>query len=184
MGFLMQGRKLQTRQLTACALLAALTAVCSQITVPLPGGVPLSLSLAAVYLCGLLLPPAWALAAQLVYLLFGAFGLPVYAGFTSGLGVLFGPTGGYLFIYPLMALCVSLGVRRWGVRPLPAAGSMGAALLLCYGAGTAWFMAVTQTPLPAALLACVVPFVPADLLKIALATLVGCRLPKACRAGD
>lgn len=173
--------KMRTKQLTACALLAALTAVCAQITIPLPGGVPLSLSLAAVYLCGLLLPPAWALAAQFVYLLLGSFGLPVFAGFSSGLGVLFGPTGGYLFVYPLMSLCVSLGCGRWGVRVLPAAGSMGAALLLCYGAGTAWFMAVTKTPLPAALAACVLPFVPADLLKIALATLVGCRLPKACR---
>lgn len=168
--------KISTRDMTACALLAALTAVCSQITVPLPGGVPLTLSLVAVYLSGALLAPAWAAASQLVYLLLGAFGLPVYAGFSSGLGVLFGPTGGYLFVYPLMALCVSLGVARWGHRGLPTAGAMGAALLLCYGAGTAWFMAAAHTGLGAALAACVLPFVPADLLKIALAALVGCRV--------
>ena len=105
--------KHQTKAMTLCALFAALTAVCAQISIPLPGGVPLSLSVAAVYLTGLLLAPGWAAASQVVYLLLGAFGMPVYAGFSSGMGVLFGPTGGYLFVYPLMALAVSLGVRRW-----------------------------------------------------------------------
>ena len=125
--------KHQTKAMTLCALFAALTAVCAQISIPLPGGVPLSLSVAAVYSTGLLLAPGWAAASQVVYLLLGAFGMPVYAGFSSGMGVLFGPTGGYLFVYPLMALAVSLGVRRWGKGWAPAAGSMsgGSGAVLC-----------------------------------------------------
>lgn len=167
---------MKTKQLTACAMLAALTAICAQISIPLPGGVPLTLSLVAVYLCGVFLSPVWAFSAQLVYLLLGAFGLPVYAGFGSGLVALFGPTGGYLLAYPLMALLVALGRKYWGSKPLALAGTMALALLLCYSGGTLWFMASTKTPLWGALTACVIPFVPVDLLKIGLATLVGARL--------
>lgn len=168
--------KHQTKAMTLCALFAALTAVCAQISIPLPGGVPLSLSVAAVYLTGLQLAPGWAAASQVVYLLLGAFGMPVYAGFSSGMGVLFGPTGGYLFVYPLMALAVSLGVRRWGKGWAPAAGSMLAALALCYVAGTLWYAAVGGVTLWQAAAVCVLPFVPVDLVKIPLAIAVGSRL--------
>ena len=85
----------KTKKLTTCALMATLMAVCSQIAIPLPGRVPLTLSLVGVYLTGIFLEPGWALASQCVYLALGLCGLPVYAGFSSGAGVLFGLTGGY-----------------------------------------------------------------------------------------
>ena len=85
-----------TARLTASALLCALCAVLSQIQIPLPP-VPLSLSLLAVYLSGALLGPRWGSAAVGCYVALGAVGVPVYAGFASGAGVLFGPTGGFLF---------------------------------------------------------------------------------------
>ena len=56
----------KTKKLTTCALMAALMAVCSQIAIPLPGGVPLTLSLVGVYLTGIFLEPGWALASQCV----------------------------------------------------------------------------------------------------------------------
>ena len=96
------------------------------IAIPLPGGVPLTLSLVGVYLTGIFLEPGWALASQCVYLALGLCGLPVYAGFASGAGVLFGLTGGFLFIFPVMAWVTSLSCRRFrGIippahRPLPA----------------------------------------------------------------
>lgn len=168
--------RMKTKELTLCALMAAATAVCAQISIPLPGGVPLTLSVAAVFLSGALLGPGLAFVSQLVYLLLGAFGLPVFAGFSSGLGILLGPTGGYLLVYPLMAAAVALGRRFWGGKLPALAGSMLIALLLCYAGGTAWFMAVAQKGLAASLAACVFPFVPVDLCKIALASAVGSRL--------
>ena len=156
--------------------MAAVTAVCAQISIPLPGGVPLTLSVAAVYLSGAFLGPGLAFASQLVYLLLGAFGLPVFAGFSGSLGVLLGSTGGYLLVYPLMAAAVALGRRLWGGKLPSLAASMLIALLLCYAGGTAWFMAVTQKSLAVSLAACVFPFVPVDLCKIALASAVGSRL--------
>lgn len=167
---------MKTKNLAFCALMAAVTAVCAQISIPLPGGVPLTLSVAAVYLSGAFLGPGLAFASQLVYLLLGAFGLPVFAGFSGSLGVLLGSTGGYLLVYPLMAAAVALGRRLWGGKLPSLAASMLIALLLCYAGGTAWFMAVTQKSLAVSLAACVFPFVPVDLCKIALASAVGSRL--------
>ncbi|MCI8934617.1 MAG: biotin transporter BioY [Clostridiaceae bacterium] len=168
--------RMKTKNLAFCALMAAVTAVCAQISIPLPGGMPLTLSVAAVYLSGAFLGPGLAFASQLVYLLLGAFGLPVFAGFSGSLGVLLGSTGGYLLVYPLMAAAVALGRRLWGGKLPSLAASMLIALLLCYAGGTAWFMAVTQKSLAVSLAACVFPFVPVDLCKIALASAVGSRL--------
>ena len=168
--------RMKTKNLAFCALMAAVTAVCAQISIPLPGGVPLTLSVAAVYLSGAFLGPGLAFASQLIYLLLGAFGLPVFAGFSGSLGVLLGSTGGYLLVYPLMAAAVALGRRLWGGKLLSLAASMLIALLLCYAGGTAWFMAVTQKSLAVSLAACVFTFVPVDLCKIALASAVGSRL--------
>lgn len=168
--------RMKTKNLAFCALMAAVTAVCAQISIPLPGGVPLTLSVAAVYLSGAFLGPGLAFASQLVYLLLGAFGLPVFAGFSGSLGVLLGSTGGYLLVYPLMAAAVALGRRLWGGKLPSLAASMLIALLLCYAGGTAWFMAVMQKSLAVSLAACVFPFVPVDLCKIALASAVGSRL--------
>ena len=168
--------RMKTKNLAFCALMAAVTAVCAQISIPLPGGVPVTLSVAAVYLSGAFLGPGLAFASQLVYLLLGAFGLPVFAGFSGSLGVLLGSTGGYLLVYPLMAAAVALGRRLWGGKLPSLAASMLIALLLCYAGGTAWFMAVTQKSLAVSLAACVFPFVPVDLCKIALASAVGSRL--------
>ena len=168
--------RMKTKNLAFCALMAAVTAVCAQISIPLPGGVPLTLSVAAVYLSGAFLGPGLAFASQLIYLLLGAFGLPVFAGFSGSLGILLGSTGGYLLVYPLMAAAVALGRRLWGGKLPSLAASMLIALLLCYAGGTAWFMAVTQKSLAVSLAACVFPFVPVDLCKIALASAVGSRL--------
>lgn len=170
-------------RLTHSALLAAATAVCAQIAVPLPGGVPLTLSLVAVYLAGALLEPLPAFLSQLCYLLMGFCGIPVFAGFAAGPKVLFGVTGGFLLAYPIMALLVSLAVHRFGGKRFPLLLSMTVALLLCYLLGCLWFMAQLHRGWEAALTACVLPFVPVDLLKIVLSALVAHRLIPLLRPG-
>ena len=72
---------MKTRQLCYTALFAALTAVCSQIAIPTPWQIPISLATLAVFLSGALLGAKWGTAAQLVYLLLGMVGAPVFAGF-------------------------------------------------------------------------------------------------------
>jgi biotin transport system substrate-specific component len=154
--------------------MTAITCVLSPIAVPLPfSPVPVSLGTFAMFLCGGLLSPGAAVMTQIVYLLLGAIGLPVFTGFQGGVGKLLGPTGGYLFSYPLMVLLISYTVG-WGaklktpaLRPVVYAGGMAAAMLVCYALGTVWFCYQQQTTVGAALAACVVPFLLPDALKIA-----------------
>ena len=172
----------QAIDLAYVAVCATLMAVCSWISIP--ATVPFTLQTFAVF-CSLgLLGGRRGTAAILVYLLLGALGVPVFAGFSGGIGILFGTTGGYLLGFILMGLVYWLGERlsmdSRNIRII----SMILGLLLCYAFGTAWFMFVyaRQTgaiALGTALAWCVVPFLLPDLVKMALALLLSGRLRKA-----
>lgn len=163
--------KTRTRNMILGAMMTALTAILSQIQIPI-GLVPVSLATFAVFLSGALLGPQYGALSQLAYLLLGAAGIPVFAGFTAGLSRLIGPTGGYIFGYVLMAWLVGLlsrgGKAHYGRLIL----SMVAGEALLLTVGTAYFMMITGNNLAAALSTCVVPFLPGDAAKIALAALV------------
>ena len=174
-------RSKTTQLLTLSALLCALLAVLSQIQIPLPP-VPISLSLLAVHLCGALLGTRWGAAAVGCYVLLGAVGVPVYAGFAGGVSVLFGPTGGFLFGYILCAMIVGLLTKKLGFARRNLMLSMTAGTLVCYGMGMAWFSLTAGTSLSASFSACVLPFIPGDLIKIALAAVLSLRLQKPLRS--
>ncbi len=88
--------------MTRVALMAAVTAVAAQIAVPIPP-VPFTLQVLAVILSGLLLGPRYGALAQAIYVLVGAVGVPVFAEFSGCMGVVLGPSGGYLVSYPIAA---------------------------------------------------------------------------------
>ena len=160
-----------TRQLTLTAMLTALLCILGPLTLPL-GPVPLSLTTAALMGMALLLGPARAALCCTVYLLMGLVGLPVFSGFTGGMGVLLGPTGGFLLGYlPLTALCGVLcrGTESRGLHAL--AFLLGTALL--YLAGAAWYCRQSGAEASAALAVCVLPFLPGDVLKILTVALGG-----------
>ncbi len=166
------------RKLTLCALFTALTAVCSQVAVPMPWGVPVNLALLAVYLAGALLGPVWGAASQGVYLLLALFGVPVLAELSGGPAAVLGLTGGYVIGYLLAALLTgALAGHSAAFARLCAA--MAAGCLGCYALGTAWFMAVSGTGLWRSLALCVLPYLPGDAVKIALAALAVRRLRRA-----
>lgn len=164
-------RKIATKDLVLTALFAALTAVLAQIQLPI-GPVPFNLAVFGAFLAGMLLAPAWAAASMGVYMLLGAVGIPVFAGFMGGPAVLLGKTGGYVIGYIFIALATALAVKRSGKLPVIGA-AMLAGLLVCYGFGTAWFMAVTGADLVSALGWCVLPFIVPDVCKGVLACVLG-----------
>ncbi len=168
------------RTMTRTALMAAVTAVSSQIAIPL-FPVPFTLQVFAVVLTGLLLGPRHGALAMAIYLLVGAVGVPVFAGFKGGLGIIFGPTGGYLVSYPLAAAIAGLAahavanaaartLRRRALTLSVIAGT--AALLVIYAVGMTWLVIVAQLPMLVALAQGVLPFVAFDLVKVGLAALV------------
>ena len=174
-------RSTLTRQLVLAALFAALTAVCSQIQIPLPM-IPINLALFAVHLCGALLGAKWGALSMAVYALLGAVGVPVFAGFGSGPAVLFGKTGGYIIGYILCAAIVGLLSRRLGFTFLKLCLSMVIGVAVCYVFGTAWFMVISGLNLATSLSYCVLPFLPGDAVKILLAAFLALRLRKPLQA--
>lgn len=179
-------KRLSVRDMAFIALFAALTAVCSGLTIALPGTVPFTMQTFAVFAAVAMLGGLRATLCVLVYLLLGAIGLPVFSGFQGGLGVLLGKTGGYLVGFLAIGLTLWCFERLFGRSKwvLPAALIVG--LLLCYAFGTAWFLAVYTRQsgavgLGAVLGWCVWPFVVPDLIKMSLALLLAQRLKKHVR---
>lgn len=158
---------MKIRSITLVAMFAAVTAVCSQISIPIPfSQVPFSMGIFAVLLTGALLPKYQALAAQLVYLLIGAVGIPVYAQFTGGLSILAGPTGGYLVAYPIMAFFIAFVCEKFQTHIYPASLiATLVSLLICYLFGSGWLAIQSGTSFGAALLAGAAPFAVFDIIK-------------------
>ena len=170
-------RRTATRSLVLCALMAALTAICSQIQIPLPM-VPINLALFAVHLSGALLGWKYGALSMVVYALLGVIGVPVFAGFGSGPAVLFGKTGGYILGYILCALIVGALSRKFAFNFKTLCLSMVLGVAVCYTFGTIWFMAVTGLNLATSMSYCVIPFLPGDAVKILLAAFLALRLRK------
>jgi biotin transport system substrate-specific component len=157
------------------ALMAALTAVGAQISIPLPFTlVPFTLQVPMVVLAGLLLGVRHGALSQVVYLMLGAIGLPVFAGFTGGLGILLGPTGGYLVSYPFAAAVAGLAAGAVARGRAVASGTAFGllALLIIYALGAAWLAVQAGLTPGAALATGVLPFVPFDVVKVVLAALL------------
>lgn len=95
--------KLTVREICAISMFAAVISVLSLLQIPTPSGVPFTFQTFAIVLCGCILGPEKAVITSGLYILLGSFGLPVFSGMKAGVGVLFGPTGGYLFGFLFLA---------------------------------------------------------------------------------
>ena len=164
-----------TVKLTVCAMFTALTAICSWIQITLPfTPVPVNLATGPVY--GTL--------SQIVYVLLGAVGAPVFSGGAAGFGIIAGPTGGYIIGYVILsAVCgfashthMPNGSAKPSVMRLAAAMTLGNILL--YAVGTAWFIYVTANSFAPSLMMCVVPYLPGDALKMIAGIAIIKRLPR------
>ncbi|MGE5586753.1 MAG: biotin transporter BioY [Clostridia bacterium] len=181
-------RRTSTGSLTRVAFFAALTSVLAFISIPLPfSPVPVTAQSFGAMLAGLLLDPGEAASSQVLYVLLGVAGMPVFAGNSSGLGVLTGPTGGYLWGFVAGAYVIALLTRRGtNVKPPGTAFSILASVvggvIVVYVLGVLQLSIVTRLPLGKAIVAGALPFIPGDLLKACAAGLAGSRLRRALRA--
>ena len=175
----MNGIKQKTRDMAYIALFVVVMAVCAWITVP--SVVPFTLQTLGVFLAVGILGGKRGTIAVAVYLLMGAVGLPVFSGFTGGIGQFFQITGGYLLGFLLCAAVCWAMEAAFGQKPLILACSMTLGLIVCYAFGTAWYMFLyAQTSgamgIGTMLVSCVYHFVLPDVAKIALALLLCRRL--------
>ncbi len=173
--------KMDAKTLAQCALCTALIAICSWISIP--ATVPFTMQTFAVFLTCDLMGYA-AIWPVLLYLLLGAMGLPVFAGFSGGMASLLGPTGGYLIGFVAIALLMMAWKKAMGSKWVIVSMVLG--LAVCYLFGTVWFVRVyanngNAVTFMTALGWCVFPYIIPDLLKIALARLIGSRVKTALK---
>ena len=176
--------KMRTVDMAYIAMFAVVMAVCAWISIP--AAVPFTLQTLGVFLAVGMLGGKRGTLAVLIYLLLGAVGMPVFAGFNGGLGYMLGSTGGYIVGFLLSALTMwgfeaALGRKTWVL-----AVSMVLGLAVCYAFGTAWFMVVyARNSGPIGLMTalgwCVIPYIVPDLVKIALALVLQKVLSQAIR---
>ena len=176
-----------TRNLVLCAMCAAITCILAPLSIPLAGGVLVSLATFAVMLSGVLLGGPLGALSQLIYVLLAAVGLPVLAGWTGGLGIVLGMTGGYIIGYIPCAWLTGLIYKKYGetakkpVKILFMILGMTAGNIVLYVIGTAWFMFITEMTLEASLAACVIPFIPGNIIKMAAVIIIGLPVENAIR---
>lgn len=169
--------KSSVKSYVVCALCVAIICVLAPIAVPV-GPVPISLATFAVMFTGFLLGAKWGTAATVIYLILGAVGVPVFAGYSAGFARIAGPTGGYLIGYIALAFLCGIVYDRFGrnYRGAKRYFSMIAAVvigtIILYAIGTAWFCIQSGTGLVAALGMCVIPFLPGDAVKSAAAIIL------------
>ncbi len=149
-------------------IMAALITVGAYIAIPI-GPVPVVLQNLFVMLAGLLLGGRWGFVSVTVYLLAGAVGLPVFAGGTGGLGKFVGPTGGYLVGFAAAAFVIGSISERGKGRILIDVVAMLTGTIIIYAFGVSWLKIATGMSTAQALVAGMVPFLPGDALKIAVA---------------
>lgn len=160
---------MKVKDLVYIAIFTSIICVMSLISIPTT--VPFTLQTLAVFLCMFMLKPIDSLISVLLYIVIGLIGVPVFAGFKSGVGVLAGPTGGYILGFILMTL-VPLIIRKKIIAAI-------VGLFICYLFGSIWFLIFNQsniTSLWKVLTICVLPFIIPDGIKMTLAYIVSLRL--------
>lgn len=160
-----------TRNIVLTGMFAAVIAVMSQLSIPMPSGVPITIQMFAIALCGIVLGWRLGSTAVLVYVLIGALGAPVFANFGAGLGTVFGKTGGFIIGYPFMALLCGFTEKvkpYWQKLLFCIAG-----LLICHLCGTLQYMLLTGLSFSAAALLMSLPYLLKDGLLVAAAIAVG-----------
>lgn len=167
----------ELRMMVFASLFAALTAAGAYIHIPVPfSPVPITLQVFFVLLAGSMLKSKWGSLSMIVYTLLGIAGLPVFAGGSSGIGVLFGPTGGYIFGFILAAYIIGKLSEKAEktVRPSLLANSinMSVGVLAIYLCGVLQLMMVAKLGLGAALALGVIPFLPGEVIKTAVAAYI------------
>ncbi len=175
-------KKTGIREITYAGVFAAIIAVLSQISIPLPSGVPVTLQTFAVAIAGALLGWKLGLLAVVVYLILGCVGVPVFAGFIGGAQVMVGMTGGFLWGFLCMVVLCGIGAGRKNKVIGYALGLLG--LLSCHLLGVIQFSVVAQMSFGESVLLVSVPYLIKDVISVILGFVFGGMIRKRLRKAD
>lgn len=165
--------------MTLTGLMSAIICIMAPFSVILPiSPVPISLCTLAIYFAAMVLGMKQGLLSVLLYILLGLAGLPVFSGFTGGIGRLLGPTGGYILGYLFLALICGFFADKWPRRFFPNFVGMLLGTAACYAIGTLWLACQSNISITAAFGSTVLPFLPGDLVKLLMAIFIGRQVRK------
>lgn len=172
---------LSTKELVITAMFAAVLAVISQISIPMPTGVPITIQVFGIALIGVILGWRLGFLATLVYILLGSVGLPIFANFRGGFSVLLEFTGGYIWTWPFMVLLC-------GVRPKTSNKNLNMFLILVsallglavneIGGGLQWAALAGDMSIRGVFTYAIVAFIPKDIILTILAVILGIQMRK------
>ena len=163
-------QSISTKKIVLTGMFAAVLAVMSQLSIPMPSGVPITLQTFGVALTAYVLGWKLGVAATAVYILVGAVGAPVFSNFQGGFPVLVGMTGGFIWGFLLMVLLCGFGVAQKN-KALTALFSI-AGLVVCHFLGVLQFMAVSGRGFAESALLVSVPYLVKDVVSIGVAYFV------------
>lgn len=165
------------KSMTYISIMSIIIAVCAWLTIP--SAVPFTMQTFGIFFALLYLGGKRGTLAILLYLLLGAVGLPLFSGFSGGIGHLFGLTGGYISGFVLTGIIYTVFEHIFGKSKKISVLSLVLGLLACYIFGTIWFFIYKgNVSFLYALTICVFPFIIPDLLKLSLAVIVSEKLKK------
>jgi biotin transport system substrate-specific component len=167
------------KNIVLISLFTAIIAACSLITLPFP--VPFTLQTLGIFSALLILGGKNGTIAISIYIAVGLVGIPVFSGFSAGIGHLMGATGGYVIGFLLTALSYWLITAIFGDKTVTKVCGLALGLILCYTAGVIWYTTVylrdtSLSALISALTIGVVPFIIPDIIKLTVAILIDRKL--------
>lgn len=168
--------KNSVRNLCTVSIFTALMCIIAPLSVPI-GPVPITLATLMVYLISALFPVKLAPLIISLYVALGALGLPVFSSFSSGLTILLGPTGGFIFSYIVASVLESLLIGAFKEKKWMYPIVMVLVTVVIYAMGSAWFMYYMKGAysFQKTMMVCVVPFLLGDSIKIGIASVLSIR---------
>lgn len=162
------------RTMIIIALFAAMVGILAQVAIPLPfTQVPITGQTLAIGLVATILGSRIGTATTLLYLMIGSVGIPVFAQFTGGLGIVFGPTGGFLIGFIPTAYFIGLFVEKFGFKIINAILANIIGMFITLSFGTVWLKFIADLTWTAAFIGGFIPFILVGLIKAVLASFLG-----------
>ena len=158
------------------ALFTAVICIISQISFITPVGIPITMQVLAVALCGYVLGARWGTATVVTYILAGAVGLPVFSGFKGGIHNLFGPTGGFISGFIILSFLCGITLKR--NNPLIKISIGLAGVVLCHLFGVVQYSIISKIGIAAAFVSASLPFLLKDVIFVIAAYYLSQKIKK------
>lgn len=173
----MENKPKKIREMALVGIFVAMICVVSQIVIPMPSGVPITLQILMIAFLGYFFNFKKAIISILLYILIGFVGLPVFSGFQGGFGVLFGPTGGFIWGFVAVAVLCALSPLKKGIA-IPI-GILS--VVICHILGIAQYSVVTRTDFAVAFIAVSLPYILKDIAFVPIAYALSLKIKKLLR---